>query len=212
MIKRAIILILIFAGLYWLTTSLRKDPTTEPVDTKPVVEEAEKAPEGEEDAKIDGEAVTPEETEKVEATEKAPEVDVKTETPVVPVVTETAPIVETTVVAEEKVEKVVTIVAPKPAPRAVYPNRTTDVKIYLYEWNIDVSTKEIPSGTVNFEVINSGRFSHDFTLKGIKDFGKVAPRHTANFTAKLLPGDFELFSGRRDDYENGMKEIISIVK
>ncbi len=215
MIKRAIILILILGGLYWLTTSLRNNPTQTPTDKKTEttedkkVEDKENATKNNSDVKDSGKDVEKTEEKNNEATTE----ETKKETPVV------TKLKETTTKSESKKEEikkeVVKVSIPKvikKTPKVVYPDRTTTVKVYLYEWAVDISKKEIPSGTVAFEVVNNGRFSHNFNIKGIGNFGKVPPRQSANFTAKFLPGSFEIYSDKRDDYENGMKEDITIVK
>ncbi len=218
MIKRAIILILILGGLYWLTTSLRNDPTQTPIDKKTETTEDKKVEDNKKVTEDDSDIKDSEKTEKKTEEKKD---EVKKETPVetekeevttTKLETKKEVVKEEELVKEEIIEVSVPKVIKKITPEISYPDRITTIKVYLYEWAVDISSKEIPSGTVQFEVVNNGKFSHDFNIKGIQNFGKVPPRQSANFTAKFLPGNFEIFSDRRDDYENGMKEDILIVK
>lgn len=211
MIKRAIILILILAGLYWITSAFRdgdgsniqKEVEKKVAEVK--TDEAKKSSKGESD-----------ENEKVEDTKSAKSEDTKititkkVETPKKEVEIK----VETTqkAVVAPTVKRTYTKVVKKVPVTPTVPDRTTYVKVYMYEWGIDLSSKKIPSGTVVFTVINSGRFSHDFTIKGLKDFGKVAPRQTVSFTSKVPAGNYEIFSGRRDDTDNGMREGLTVSK
>ncbi len=211
MIKRAIILILILGGLYWLTTSLRNDSPETPKKEETKVEETTEKSE-EKDADKDAEAKS-EDTKAEEADVKKEEVkEVAVEQKESTTKAAAKPAIVTPVVKDAVVEETVSAPVTKTVPRVYYPNRTTTVKVYLYEWAVDISTKEIPSGTVQFEVVNNGKFSHNFNIKGIKNFGKVPPRQSANFSVQLLPGEFEIYSNKRDDYENGMVEGIVIVK
>lgn len=87
----------------------------------------------------------------------------------------------------------------------------TNVTIYLYEWGIDVSDKSIQAGTVSFTVKNNGHFSHNFVVKGVKDFGKILPGETKVFDAVCLQaGDFELVSDKAVDLEKGMKDVLQV--
>jgi len=92
------------------------------------------------------------------------------------------------------------------------PSDGTKVKVYLYEWNIDMSQKNIPVGNIIFEVQNNGRFTHDFTVSNIKDFGKIRPGETRVFSAKVKAGDYEIYSERGKDEEYGMNEEFSVVR
>lgn len=92
-----------------------------------------------------------------------------------------------------------------------YSNLVTDVTVYLYEWGIDVSDKDIGTGRVNFTVVNNGRFSHNFSINGVKNFGKILPGENKVFEAVYLPsGSFELFSDKSIDVEKGMMESLRV--
>jgi len=86
----------------------------------------------------------------------------------------------------------------------------TKIKVYLYEWGVDVSQSVVPAGNIGFEVINSGQFSHHFAIRGVKDFGKIIPGATVLFSAPLTEGQFELYSPRNIDVEQGMKETLRV--
>ncbi len=86
------------------------------------------------------------------------------------------------------------------------------VRVYLYEWGIDLSTSNVLPGNVGFEVINNGQFTHHFAVRGIKSFGKVLPGQVAVFWVKLSEGKFELYSPRDIDVARGMKETLSVGK
>ena len=97
---------------------------------------------------------------------------------------------------------------PDRTPATSLPYSTEDqfVKVYLYEWQIDASKKEIFAGKVTFEVQNTGQFSHDFGIKGVRNFGKIIPGATRTFVVSLGSGDFEIYSDKKRDRENGMRE------
>jgi len=90
-------------------------------------------------------------------------------------------------------------------------NNITFVKVYLYEFNIDISKKEIPAGEVVFEVINSGNFTHEFSIRAKKDFGKILPKEKKKFSIYLSGGEFEIFSKKKGDVRNNMKEKIFVI-
>lgn len=84
------------------------------------------------------------------------------------------------------------------------------IRVYLYEWGIDLSESTVPAGNIGFEVVNSGQFSHHFAIRGVKSFGKVVPGETVMFAAPLQGGTFELYSPRNIDVERGMKETFRV--
>lgn len=99
-----------------------------------------------------------------------------------------------------------------PAKKEVYTDVSTEVKVFLYEWGIDISEKQINTGKVIFNVVNNGKFTHEFNIKNIKNYGKVLPGETKQFVISLRSGNFEIYSNRRDDYDRDMKEMLSIVQ
>ncbi|MCF7812254.1 hypothetical protein K9M59_01480 [Candidatus Gracilibacteria bacterium] len=84
------------------------------------------------------------------------------------------------------------------------------VKVYLYEWGIDLSQQNILPGNVEFEVVNNGQFTHHFAIEGVNDFGKVRPGEARVFTTQLLSGSFDIYSPRNIDLENGMRETLYV--
>ncbi|MCF7847179.1 MAG: hypothetical protein K9M51_04125 [Candidatus Gracilibacteria bacterium] len=95
-------------------------------------------------------------------------------------------------------------------PVLVVPNVQTDVRVYLYEWEIDLTDRVLPAGTVTFEVINSGRFTHAFAIEGVGDFGKVLPGARETFVVDLSPGIYQVLSPREVDLHYDMNENIVV--
>jgi hypothetical protein len=95
--------------------------------------------------------------------------------------------------------------------KTVYSKNVTELKVYLYEWEIDVSDKSILTGRVNLTVVNSGKFSHNFVIKGVRDFGKLLPGETKQFDSVYLRrGSFELLSDKSVDIQKGMKDVLVV--
>lgn len=87
----------------------------------------------------------------------------------------------------------------------------TPVKVYLYEWGIDVSSETVPAGNIMFYVENNGKFSHEFAVVGKKNFGKVLPGEGAIFLAENMDaGNYVLSSPKKVDQQNGMLEYIVV--
>ncbi|MCF7918257.1 hypothetical protein K9L27_04690 [Candidatus Gracilibacteria bacterium] len=86
----------------------------------------------------------------------------------------------------------------------------SQVKVYLYEWGIDVSSDTVNAGNVEFVVVNNGQFTHHFSVKGVQDFGKVLPGETRVFITSLGTGNFDIYSPRSIDVENGMSETLRV--
>jgi len=193
--KRILVLVLFLFGVFWWLTNRDQVPvetsSTEVTEsaTEAVVEEAAKEDEEEESA------VEPVVTK------------VETKTITTPRVTTPEPVVAAPEIVEEVVEAVPAPAAPRVEP---LPAVTTEVKVYLYEWGLDMSQKTFPAGTVNFTVQNDGRFTHDFSVRGVKDFGKVTPGTTANFSAGIRAGEYEVYSDRREDYDRGLVDTIVV--
>lgn len=117
-------------------------------------------------------------------------------------------------VKTEKVETASSIsVIPQKAPtkRVSFTNKT-DIKVFLYEWGIDFSSAEIPVGNISFAVQNNGKFSHNFSIGGVRDFGKVVPGETKIFNVTLRAGSFEAYSDKRDDYEKNVRQAFQVVR
>lgn len=195
--KRILVLVLFLFGVFWWLTN-REQVSVETVNTEVTQEIQTEKVDTEESDSSDIEVETSDNTEE---TAKAVEVKIEAPKPVVNV-----PAVAPAVVKPVVVQKPASVV-PKVEP---LPAVVTDVKVYLYEWGLDMSQKTLPAGTVNFTVQNDGRFTHDFTIRGVKDFGKVTPGTTANFTTGLRAGEYEVFSGRREDYDRGLVDQIVV--
>ncbi len=212
MFKRVLVLVLFLFGVFWWLThkdnasEVQEEANTEAVE---VLEETENT---EEDTDTESEAADEEATDTSAETEEItaePETEIETETvtPETPAETdqEETPVTETPTTVTPSVTQAPVVRTP------VAPNRITDVKVYLYEWNIDLSVRTIPAGTVNFQVQNDGRFTHDFAIDGLGTLGKISPGDTQTFTVKLRAGEYETFSKRRQDYERGMTENFTVV-
>jgi hypothetical protein len=87
---------------------------------------------------------------------------------------------------------------------------TDTIKVFLYEWGIDLSSENVESGNIEFEVFNNGQFTHHFAIEGGVDFGKVVPGETAYFTAPLNVGEVTLYSPRQIDMDNEMQETLYV--
>jgi hypothetical protein len=105
------------------------------------------------------------------------------------------------------VEEETTIKTPS---RPTLPNNTSNVRVYIYDNGIDFSEKNIAAGTINFEVINTGRFSHEFVINEVQNFGKIPPRSVAHISVGIFPGTYEVYSDYRKDYERGVRDIITV--
>ena len=217
MFKRVLVLVVFLFGVFWWLTSRDNKPAEPSTDV--VVVEVEEAKEGAAD-ETDADTKASEESEEVEnkeAVEASTEKTFEATTPtkiIATAVAKPSPVVS----GETPVAEPVAPVAPTPIrvvakPVVIeVPDRTTDVKIYTYEWGLDMSDKTIPAGTINFKVQNDGRFTHDFNVSGFGNLGKVMPSETKTFTVKLAAGEYEAFSERRQDYERGVRENFVVVE
>ncbi len=100
-----------------------------------------------------------------------------------------------------------------PATRVATPVATTtvtDITVYLYEGGFDLSNFTASAGTINFNVRNDGRMSHEFAVEGIEDFGRVVPGESKTFTLTLRAGEYELFSPRAVDQTLDMRETLTV--
>lgn len=114
------------------------------------------------------------------------------------------------VIPTKPVETVTTKITP--VKKEIYADNTTELKVFLYEWGIDISEKQIKPGKVIFNVVNNGKFTHEFIIRNVKNYGKVLPGETKQFVISLRSGKFEIYSDRRDDYDRDMKETLSIIQ
>jgi hypothetical protein len=110
----------------------------------------------------------------------------------------------TTVIVPSAVEE--KILESSEAP-AVY--ITDTVKVFLYEWGIDLSTATVDAGTIEFLVFNNGQFTHHFGINGTS-LGKVVPGEWAVFTAPLESGEVLISSPRQIDMKNEMQETLYV--
>ena len=86
-----------------------------------------------------------------------------------------------------------------------------EVKIYLYEWGIDISERDISNGKIVFTVQNNGRFAHEFQIDRIKDFGMIRPGETKTFNPIILrKGVYTMSSPKEVDQKRGMSEDFSV--
>ncbi len=87
------------------------------------------------------------------------------------------------------------------------------VKVYLYEWEMDVSkgiNEPLIEGKIRFEVTNTGRLTHNFGILGVQDFGKIVPGETREFSAVLDSGQFDFYSSKEVDMNRGMGETVVV--
>lgn len=206
--KRILVLVLFLFGVFWWLSNRDVNPddlALNPDNEAEVSVETEEPTEtDEEPVEADEETATTEQTEEAdktgENTTEAKETETVSTTTTVTTTTEAE--VEATPVVVKPVVEVVT----KPVDTGV----VTDAKVYLYEWGLDLSQKTFPVGVVNFAVQNDGRFTHDFSIRGVADLGKVTPGTTETFTVQLGAGEYEVYSNRREDYERGVRDMITV--
>lgn len=112
----------------------------------------------------------------------------------------------TKIVPAKLVQK--TVIAPKKIEKN-WP--TTKVKVFMYDFEIDMSSKTFPAGIVEFEVQNSGLFAHQFAIAGVKNFGLVGRNETKTFVAQLTKsGEYKILSEKEMDIEREMYETVVV--
>lgn len=201
MFKRLLVLVLFLAGLFWWLSS--KDAPSKESQTA--------------DTEISAEETTTD-TDSSDNTEEGTEPEEKTDTSSNTTKTNDAGKTDTTsatpaaTTSTTNTQNTSNTGTQLNFASSAVPSRTTDVKVYLYEWGVDFSEKEIPSGTIRFNVQNNGRFTHDFNISGIRNFGKVAPRDNQRFAITLRPGEYSAISTRRDDLEQGMSQAFTVTR
>lgn len=88
--------------------------------------------------------------------------------------------------------------------------KNSSVIVYLFDGGIDISNSIIPEGTVSFLVRNDGRLSHDFSIEGKDDFGRIVPGESKTFVVDLSAGEYEIFSPRDIDQKLDMSETLFV--
>lgn len=86
----------------------------------------------------------------------------------------------------------------------------TQVKVFAYEYDFDTSAKILSAGEIVFTVHNTGRMTHNFGIRGYKDFGKVIPGESKTFRAVLGSGKWEMYSSKPRDVEMNMTETFTV--
>ena len=173
MFKRVLVLVLFLLAVFWWLTNRGDDAPTAPKE-----ETATETP-----VDSENQAASTEEEPSAEE-DKTPAVETTTETEATTVVTPPTTNNTANNVVDTPVAPTVT---PNPTPVVVaptLPNRITDIKVFMYEWNVDLSSKTIPSGTINFQVQNDGRFTHDFNISGFGNLAYTLPQNV--FTATSI--------------------------
>jgi len=191
-INRLLILVVIVGGVWFLAKNWNTDTATPtPEENTPAVEEIVTETNTETPIAVEKAVRAP-----ITAPATTPKVDFQkkpvTTQPAKPVTQMTKP------TAEPAVEE------------AVMPADATVVRVYLYEWGVDVSDKTIPAGPVVFDVHNTGKFTHHFAVEGVQDFGKVIPGATEKFTLTLPAADYTLISPREVDTFHEMREDLFV--
>lgn len=218
MIKRLIILILVISGIFFFWKSQKEEVApsteettqvkTETIDTseETKVDTHKNDPQASSTSLLDRLKKDSEEKKEeapvIEKKEEAKEVETSKDAPTK--MTSSTPAIETSTTSSPSTATKTEVTSN--APVVNIPSRETKIKVYLYEWDIDLSQKAIPSGTVVFEVHNTGNFTHDFAIQGGQNFGKVRPNETRVFSAQLKNGKYALYSERGKDAENNMVE------
>jgi hypothetical protein len=67
-------------------------------------------------------------------------------------------------------------------------------------------------GLTKFIVQNTGSRSHEFNIKGLYNFGRIAPKTTQTFGIDLSTGTWEVYSSIAVDESNEMVAPITISK
>ncbi len=88
--------------------------------------------------------------------------------------------------------------------------KKSSMKVYLFDGGFDVSVSRIEAGQITFTVRNDGRMSHDFSIKGVRNFGRIVPGEIKEFTQHLKPGKYTLFSPRDIDQSLDMRETLTV--
>ena len=86
----------------------------------------------------------------------------------------------------------------------------TAVKVYLFDGGMDLSVSTVPEGRVIFTVRNDGRVSHDFSVEGLADFGRITPRSSHTFELDFTEGEYTLYSPRELDRRLEMYETLYV--
>ena len=96
-------------------------------------------------------------------------------------------------------------------PSAIVPGGpSSKVTVYLFDGGIDISNSIVSEGTVSFFVRNDGRLSHDFSIEGKEDFGRIVPGESQTFVVDLSAGEYTVFSPRDVDQQLDMRETLLV--
>jgi hypothetical protein len=96
-------------------------------------------------------------------------------------------------------------------PETIIPGgASSKVTVYLFDGGIDISNSIVSEGTVSFLVRNDGRLSHDFSIEGKEDFGRIVPGKTQTFVVDLPAGEYVVFSPRDVDQQLDMRETLIV--
>ncbi len=63
---------------------------------------------------------------------------------------------------------------------------------------------------MTFTVRNDGRLSHDFSVEGVRDFGRITPGSIHTFELDLAEGEYVLYSPREVDQRLNMRETLRV--
>ncbi|PID70201.1 hypothetical protein CSB37_03430 [bacterium DOLZORAL124_38_8] len=90
------------------------------------------------------------------------------------------------------------------------PQNEPIVKVFQYDFAIDLGKKTVPAGMVTFKVHNSGLFAHQFAIAGVKNWGLVGRNEKTSFTVYLKPGKYKIWSEKDIDKKYGMVNYITV--
>lgn len=233
MFKRVLVLIIFLFGVFWWLTNREVEApnsTNEVItvesETTSKTEDTTSTPESEElvapSLEIVNDTVAPVVPEN-SSTQATPKTNIETETgaevnPSVVVTPVPSPTHIVPTPAPKPTIPVPTSVEPQVVPTesststAKIPNRTTDVKVYVYASGLNFMNTTLPAGTINFTVINSGNRTHDFNISGYGNLGKVTPSQTQIFTLALPAGEYEAFSERGLDAQRGVRGNFTVIE
>jgi hypothetical protein len=188
LVNRLLIIAVIAFGAWFLVQHW--DSAEAPVFEEEVGEIVFEVPEGEEELVLDLESDLSLE-EQLEALRKKPST---TLTPVEQKKEVLLPISETT----EEIETILPV------------DSSSNVTVYLFDGGMDISNSIISEGTVSFLVRNDGRVSHDFSIEGLQDFGRIVPGKAQTFVVDLSAGEYRIFSPRDIDQKLDMSETLFV--
>lgn len=73
------------------------------------------------------------------------------------------------------------------------PGPDQTIRVEEYEYGLRLDKRQVPSGTIEFEVENTGHSSHTFGIKGFDEVAYLAPGDLVRIRTKLTEGRYVLY-------------------